>query len=119
MTESLSISLVNLRFWAYHGLFPEEKVLGNWFTISLSVTVSKKTKIKELDQTIDYGGLYEIVKQEMLVPTELLEVLAQKIKERIFEKYHQINRFCLEIQKQKPAVGLIDGNSLVKLEVQL
>lgn len=119
MSEKLSISLVNLRFWAYHGVFPEEKILGNWFTISLEVRLHKNREIKELHHTLDYGTLFEIVKQEMSIPTELLEVLAQKIKDRIIENYQEVNHFCLEIQKQKPAVGLIDGNSLIKLEVEL
>lgn len=119
MSEKLSISLVNLRFWAYHGVFPEEKVLGNWFILSLVVGLKKNKEIEELHHTIDYGTLYEIVKQEMLIPTELLEVLAQKIKKRILDQYQEINHFCLEIQKQKPAVGLIDGNSSIKLEVKL
>ena len=63
MSEKLSISLVNLRFWAYHGVFPEEKVLGNWFILSLVVGLKKNKEIEELHHTIDYGTLYEIVKQ--------------------------------------------------------
>ena len=55
----------------------------------------------------------------ILLSITFVEVLAQKIKDRILENFQEVNHFCLEIQKQKPAVGLIDGNSLIKLEVEL
>ncbi len=115
MSELLTISLVDIRFWAFHGVFPEEKILGNWFTVRLEVSINSLQEISTLDQTIDYGSLFAILKEKMSEPTELLEDLAEKIKNRILETYQQVQVFKLEIQKQRPAIGLLDGNSQISL----
>lgn len=118
MKEIFTISLDKVRFWGFHGVFPEEKVLGNWFTVNLSISLLSNSAIQTLDQTIDYGSLYAILKKEMSMPTELLEVLAENIKNRIVLTFPSIHSMSLEIQKQKPSIGLIDGNSIIKLTIE-
>ncbi len=119
MKEILTISLNKIKFWGFHGVFPEEKILGNWFTVNLDVSVKSDVIIGTLQQTIDYSSLYAILKEEMSRPTELLEVLVEKIKEKILSSFSNITCLRIEIHKQKPAIGLLDGNSFVELKVEL
>lgn len=119
MKEVLTISLDKVRFWGFHGVFPEEKVLGNWFTVSLKVSVISAQTVNKLDQTIDYGSLYQLVKIEMQQPTALLEQLAERIKHKVVHQFGNISKLELEIQKQRPAIGLLDGNSSIRLTVDL
>ncbi len=119
MKELLSIRLENCKFWGFHGVFPEEKILGNWFTVDLTICLEKIRVIGDLVETIDYGNLYQIVKEEMSIPTELLETLLEKIKERILLRFKTIIVLEISIKKQKPAIGMLDGNSIVSLKIDL
>ena len=112
MTSELQISLKGLKFWAFHGLYEEEKILGNWFFVDLEVEIKSET-ISNISQTVDYGQLFEIIKQEMAITCELLETLSEKILNKIMQ-YDSIKRVEISIQKQRPNVGIIQGNSAIK-----
>ena len=110
--SELVISLKGLKFWAFHGLYEEEKILGNWFFVDLEVEIKSET-ISNISQTVDYGQLFEIIKNEMSIPCELLETLSEKILQKIIQ-FDSIKRVEISIQKQRPNVGIIQGNSAIK-----
>ncbi len=75
-----TISLYNVRFYSYHGYFPEEQVLGNEFLVDIEVEIYNNINDSEdLRQTLDYGILFSIAKREMSIPQKLLETVAFRI----------------------------------------
>lgn len=79
----LKISLHQLKFHAYHGLYPEEKFTGNDFEVSVDVYFEEPSdKITHLSQTINYATLYQLVKERMNIAEPLLETLAMDIAEQ-------------------------------------
>ena len=64
--QAMRISLNKLLFVGYHGLYPEEKKLGNNYSVEIDIDFTpKQGVIDQLDQTIDYVHVYAIVKKWM------------------------------------------------------
>jgi dihydroneopterin aldolase len=115
MSQQLIISLKGVRFWAFHGVFPEERVLGNWFTVNLAVEFTASQPILELENTIDYGTLHQWLKEEMEIPTPLLEEIGERMVEKCKNRIPSLKKVQFEIQKQQPAIGLLSGNSSISI----
>lgn len=113
------IELKGLRFHAFHGLFPEEKKTGNDFEVNLLVGfVPKSAIMKDIDSTIDYARLYEILKAEMQNPRALLETLAMEIAELIHSLFPEIKRIDISIRKNHPPILNFDGNIGVRYQME-
>jgi 7,8-dihydroneopterin aldolase/epimerase/oxygenase len=111
MAAIMTIELKALRFYAFHGVFPEEKKTGNEFEVNLFVDfIPAEAVIKALDETINYAQLYEIVKAEMQKPRGLLETLAMEIIENIYSSFAQIKKAEIEIIKLHPPIAKFTGS---------
>ncbi len=105
----LSIHLHRLRFFSHHGLFEEEKILGGEFEVNADVCIHTTEKITEINQTLNYASVYEIVRQRMQIPTELLETLAQEITDEIKLLDERIVSIRIQIQKLHPPLKQFEG----------
>ena len=101
------IELKNMRFFAHHGIFSQETVVGNEFMVNLHIEadLSKACKTDNIDDTINYAGVYELVKSEMLKPSQLMENAAYRILERIKASFPQIVHLEVRMAKMNPPVG--------------
>lgn len=72
------IELCGMRFFAHHGCFHEEKVIGNHFVVDFEVwTDTRAASLSDsLDDTLNYQCIYDMVKEEMAVSSNLLEHVA-------------------------------------------
>lgn len=111
------ISLNKLIFYAYHGVYEEERKIGNEFHVSLSVFTDYNDDIKkdDIESTISYADLYEIVKAEMGRPKKLLETVAQRIMSSIKSNFPQIKRGEVTIEKIHPPITGMFGTASVTL----
>jgi dihydroneopterin aldolase len=113
----LSIHLHNLRFFAHHGIYEEERILGNEFELNITVKHSpKQLPVKHLPDTIDYISVYELVKKRMGIPTPLLETLATDIAMQILEKFLLAEAVSISIRKLYPPVSQLQGSVGVSFE---
>lgn len=107
----LSIHLHNLRFHAFHGLYPLEKKLGNEFEVNITVKHKAAAHtITTLEETIDYVAVYELLKQKMLVPTPLLETLVQDFCVDVLNRFPLAEEVFINITKLYPPVSNFRGN---------
>lgn len=115
MNSLLTISLTGLRFFAYHGLYEEEKKTGNQFEIDLMVSyVPSSGTITDISDTINYVSLYELLKKEMQQPRGLLETLAMEIAEKIHHDFPMVKRIEFSIVKTQPPIIQFTGKVGVK-----
>ena len=105
-----TIHLANLKFFSFHGLHEEEKVLGNTYEVNTDVTFAEKVIITELHQTVDYVKIYNIIKQRMDIPTALLETVAQDLAQLIYTIDHRISSISISIKKMYPPITAFTGN---------
>jgi 7,8-dihydroneopterin aldolase/epimerase/oxygenase len=119
MNSLLTISLTNLRFFAYHGLYAEEKKTGNQFEINLTVSYTPTQGIiTDISDTINYVSLYELLKKEMQQPRGLLETLAMEISEKIHAGFPLIKEIEISIAKTQPPIAGFVGEVGVRLSKQ-
>ena len=109
------IELKQLQFFSFHGLYAEERKVGEEFIVDLSVKyISKQKAITSLDETINYETLYEIVKKEMSQPRALLETLAQSIADKIQHVFPLIKEIEIRIEKKNPPIVGFIGSVAVR-----
>ena len=115
--QTMRISLNKLLFVGYHGLYPEEKKLGNNYSVDIDIDFTpKEGVIDQLDQTIDYVHVYAIVKKWMEIPTPLLETLVGKIADDILSSQALANKVFVKITKLHLPISSFEGNVSVKIE---
>lgn len=100
------IELEGMEFKAYHGCLPHEKVRGNNFTVDFrgELDLSAAAESDNLDDTLNYADIYDIVSEEMSIPSELLENVAGRIVKAIAARFPQMESFSVRISKSRPPV---------------
>ena len=111
-----TIHLHHLEFFAFHGLYEEERIVGNRFEVSIEVEFESDDILSSISDTIDYSVIYEIVKKRMLIPTDLIEVVAEDIISAICQKFPQVKQIKISIQKSNPPVIGFKGSVGVSLQ---
>lgn len=101
------ISLRNVRFHAFHGVMPQERKVGADFLVNLRVgyPLEQAMQSDEVGDTLNYAALYEVVKAEMMQPSNLLEHVAGRIADAIVKHFPQVTSIDLALTKQNPPMG--------------
>lgn len=101
------IYLENVLFFAHHGVSPQETVVGNEFTVSLKLKVNMPAAIRtdEIRDTISYADVYAAIKQEMEIPSRLLEHVCGRIAVRLFREFPAIEEAEIKLSKRNPPMG--------------
>ena len=104
--QSSTIELCNLTFHAYHGVLPEERLLGNTFTVDLTLEadISQAVVTDDLSGTINYAEAYEVVKHEMNIPSQLLEHVCGRIGKALLHRYPTLKRVKVRVAKHNPPI---------------
>ena len=112
-----TIELEGMEFKAYHGCLEQEKVRGNSFTVDFKgeLDLSAAAESDNLSDTLNYGEIYEIVAEEMSIPSELLENVAGRIMKAIENRYPQLVTFSVRVSKKRPPVDGVAQWSRVTL----
>ncbi|MGV3762585.1 dihydroneopterin aldolase [Parapedobacter sp.] len=111
------VALADARFYAYHGYYPEEQVLGNEFTVDISVAFERgdSETADELQHTVNYELLYHIAKTEMQLPRKLLETVGESILRRVRTDFPFVSNIEVSVTKHNPPFGGDHAKARVKL----
>lgn len=106
-TTSSHIFLENVSFYAYHGVMPQETLVGNEFIISLRLKVDfgQAAETDEVTDTVSYADVYEVLKKEMATPSKLLEHVCRRIVQRLFNDFNDIEEISIRLAKRNPPMG--------------
>lgn len=104
---SSKIYLRNVRFHAFHGVLPQEGIVGNEYLVNLVLDYdfSSAMKTDDLQGTLNYAEVYQKVREEMALPSKLLEHVAGRIAHRLFSDFPEIQKLQLSITKVNPPMG--------------
>lgn len=105
--KSSYILLENVKFYAFHGVLPQERKVGNDYQVSLRIgyDISRAMVSDDVNDTLNYAEVYQLLSQEMSVPSALLERVAGRIGDRLFRKFPAIQSIDLTIIKVNPPMG--------------
>jgi dihydroneopterin aldolase len=120
-TASGTVSLEGMAFFARHGFYEEERKLGNRYEVDIAVETPLQDAASrdELTGTVNYEGLYRIVREEMETPSKLLEHVAGRILERTCREFPAIFSVEVSISKLNPPVGGVCERSRVRMKRSL
>src|SRR5690606_13452110 len=114
------VTLADMRFYAFHGYYPEEQVLGNEFTVAIRTGFNRRKGMEEeLDNTVNYETLYHIAKSEMQLPRKLLETVAETMLMRIRSQFPLADEIEVAIYKNQPPFGADRAKAGVSMRWEL
>jgi dihydroneopterin aldolase len=104
--KNAHITIDGLKVYAYHGVLPIERSVGNLFEISIDLYYDALTAMKSdnIDTALNYASVVSLVTQIMAVPEHLLEHVCFKIATKISYKFSEITEGTVTIKKLKPPI---------------
>lgn len=115
------IAIEGMEFYAYHGCFEEEKIIGTGFMVDLSfkTDTTEAEKTDKLKKTVNYLKVYQVVKKEMEISSNLLEHISRRILLAVQREFPQIDWAKVKIQKLNPPLGGKMKSVSVTLEMDM
>ncbi|MCR4769328.1 MAG: dihydroneopterin aldolase [Bacteroidaceae bacterium] len=103
----MDIILKDIKLYAYHGVFPLENKIGDWYTINLRLTTNniKSTITDDINDTVNYGIVFDIIKEEMNIPSKLIEHVCGRINQRLLNTFPIIESVTIIVLKNTPPMG--------------
>lgn len=104
---TIQITLDAMKFYAYHGVEAQERKVGNTFVadLVLSAPIEEAVKSDAIENTINYATIYEVVKREMAIPSNLLEHVAGRILTALKDAFPELLAIELRLAKMNPPLG--------------
>lgn len=102
-----SVYLRRVRMHAYHGVLPQEGVVGADYLISMKLDYDFTAAMRTDDvaDTLNYAEVLDVVKAEMAQPSALLEHVAGRIVHHLLDQWPQITTVDLDLMKENPPMG--------------
>ena len=112
------LQIENMEFYAFHGHFREEQIVGNKFLVDLNIEADMTTPAgsDNLKDALNYQVAYRLVKQEMEKKSKLLENIAKRIIDNIYANFEGLDKVTVKISKINPPMG---GGRIEKVSVTL
>ncbi|PBB04896.1 MULTISPECIES: dihydroneopterin aldolase [Salimicrobium] len=110
------IYLNSMKFYGYHGVFPEENKLGQHFTVDLQLEAELKeaASTDDVSKSIDYGAVHEVTKEIVEGPARnLVETVAEEIAGKLFAEFAMLEACQVRVNKLHPPIpGHYDSVSI-------
>jgi 7,8-dihydroneopterin aldolase/epimerase/oxygenase len=112
------IQIENMEFYAFHGHFKEEQIVGNKFLVDLTIEtdMAAASKSDNLRDAVNYQRAYQIVKSEMEKKSYLLENIASRILDSLYAELQGIIKARVKVSKMNPPMGGKIGSVSVVIE---
>lgn len=101
------VELVDMQFYAYHGCFEEEQLIGNKFVVNFwaEYDMLAAAKSDNIEDALNYQRVYTIVKEQMEIKSHLLENVAYRILEAVKSEFPYITQAQVSVDKLNPPLG--------------
>jgi len=101
------IRIEDMEFYAFHGHFREEQIVGNHFMVDVTVETDtdKAGRSDDLRDTLNYQKAYLIIKREMETSSHLLEHIATRILDALYNELTGIISAKVKVSKLNPVMG--------------
>ena len=102
-----NINIEGIKLYAYHGCLEEEAKIGGHYVVDVCITTdfSEASKTDDLNKTIDYCAVYEIVKTEMAIRSKLIEQVCERIYSKIKNNFNSIISLRVKVTKLNPPIN--------------
>jgi len=113
----MQISLTDIELFAYHGVLPQERQIGGWYKVDITLVVpdEQSTETDCLQQTVNYAEVYDVIKEEMNIPSKLIEHVAGRIARRIKSEFALVSQVKIKLTKKHPPISGANVNACIEL----
>jgi len=101
------IYLEDMEFYAFHGHFKEEQIVGNQFLVNMIIeaNLEKASQSDSLEDTLNYQTVYQLIDEEMKKNSHLLENIAWRILDALYDEFTCIDHTWIKVSKMNPPMG--------------
>lgn len=101
------IHIREIKLWSYHGCLQEESLKGGEYIVNVNITADflKAAVSDNLADTIDYTRVYQLIKGEMEIRSNLIENVVERIKNILLKTFPDIQKLNIEVIKLNPPAG--------------
>lgn len=102
-----TIAINDMRFYAHHGCFEQERIIGTNFRVDLVFdTDTRQAEVTDnIADTVNYLEVYQVVKREMELPSNLLEHVARRVGEAVRKEFPAVTAVRVKVSKLNPPLG--------------
>ena len=106
----MKLILRNIKFYGYHGVYQEEKKLGQQFAVDAELFWKAENILDEISKTIDYQNVFNLIKKTGEEKKyNLIESLAEEIARTLFLDFPILYKVTIRVRKLNPPLkGIID-----------
>lgn len=97
----MNIHINRLRIHACHGVLPLERVVGQDFEVTLTLSIDYDGA-DSLDSTINYADVCALITREMQTPSALIEHCATRLVSALRDAYPRLRGGSLTLAKLAP-----------------
>lgn len=102
------IEIEDMEFYAFHGCFESEKIVGNHFQVQAQLytdcTIAAATD--NILDALNYQTVYEVIEKQMSIPSSLLEHVCKRILDALFVQFpEQLSKARIKVSKLAPPMG--------------
>lgn len=114
-----TIFVNDIQLHAYHGVIPQEQLTGNDYLVSVSAQypIDKAITTDDVQHTLNYAMVYDIVKEEMGISSKLVEHVAGRIAQHLMKQFADISVVQVRITKLNPPMGAQCAGAGVEVEM--
>jgi dihydroneopterin aldolase len=110
------LTLNQMEFHAFHGVFEQEQIVGNTYFIDLKIGAdfSKAFLTDSIEDTLNYASVFHEIQEEMKNKCSLIECLAENICKRLKKEFPSIQSLEIKLTKQNPPLhGQLQSVSII------
>lgn len=102
-----TIRLEGMEFFAFHGHYKEEQIIGTRFRVDLEFEYqSHRAEISDqLDDAVNYQEVFSLIKKEMENSSHLIEHVARRILDALKKHFPMIIQAKVTLSKLNPQLG--------------
>jgi dihydroneopterin aldolase len=101
------LKIEGMEFRAAHGCYDVEQRVGGNFTVDIAAEVEDRgaAGADDVTRTVNYVEVYETIRDQMAIPSRIIENTAQRIRDALLEKFPQIRHLSVTVAKLAPPIG--------------
>ena len=111
------IKLENIRFRARHGCLPQERKTGTDFVVTIIMGGRFEKEAREdklFDDSLNYAEAYRLVEREMHKPSRIIENVAYRILNTLWNSFPALEYIRVELSKRHPPLtGQIEAATVI------
>jgi dihydroneopterin aldolase len=104
---SYELRIEGMEFRAAHGCYDIEQRVGGNFTVDMVLEIENNgaALADDVTRTVNYVEVYETVREQMAIPSRIIENTAHRILEAVAARFPQVRHVEITLAKLAPPIG--------------